>query len=86
MPAYTPSETRKAHDAIGRYRSAVERACGFAQSLTAAAAEARDAAKVLSPYVTSPVPAIKWDGGPPTAEWLAGLDVLIAETKAGLAK
>lgn len=83
MP-FPPSQTRAAHEALGNYRSAVERACGFAQSLAAAAAEARDAAKVLAPYVTTPPPAIKWEGGPPTAEWLAGLDGLIADAKAGL--
>lgn len=81
----TASQTAAAHEALGKYRSAVENAARIAGALATAGAEAREAAKVLLPYVASPLPAIAWDSAPPTAEWFAGLDALIAETKAGLA-
>lgn len=85
MPAFTPSETRAAHTAIGDYRNAVANAALAAKSLADAASAARTAARILQPYVESPIPAIGWEGAPPVAEWEAGLPTLIAETKAGLA-
>lgn len=84
MPA-TPSQSAAAHTAIGRYRSAVADAKHHADALATAGRNAADAGRVLQPFVTSPVPTIGWDGAPPVADWLAGIDVLIAETKAGLA-
>ena len=83
---YSPSQSAAAHAAIGRYRSAVADAQHHADNLAAAARNAADAGRVLQPFVTSPVPTIGWDGAPPVADWLAGVDDLIAETKAGLAR
>ena len=80
----TPDQTTAAHAAIGRYRSAVADAQRHADNLVTAARNAADAGRVLQPFVTTPVPTIGWDGAPPVADWLAGIDTLIAETKAGL--
>lgn len=85
MPPFTPSETRQAHSAIGRYRNAIATAAIAAKALADAASEARAAARQLQPYVEGPIPAIGWEGAPPVAEWEAGLPDLIAETKASLA-
>lgn len=79
MPT-TPARSKAAHDAIGRYRSALADAQGIAATLR----RLSDAAKALAPFVTSTLPAIGWQG-PPVAEWEGALPDLIAETKSGLA-
>ena len=84
MP-FAPSQSAAAHSAIGRYRSAVADAKHHADALATAGRNAADAGRVLQPFVTSPVPTVGWDGAPPVADWMAGIDRLIAETKRGLA-
>lgn len=83
MPV-TPSQSAAAHQAVGRYRSAVHDAKRHADALAIAGCNAADAGRVLQPFVTSPVPTIGWDGAPPVADWLAGIDALIEQTKLGL--
>ncbi len=80
-----PATVTNAHAAIGAYRSALDNAKHHADALATAAHNAGQAARALSPFVTSPLPAITWDGAPPVAEWQAALDGLIAEFKASIA-
>ena len=81
-----PAAVTNAHAAIGIYRSALDDAKHHATALATAAINAGQAAKALAPFVQSPLPVIAWTGAPPVAEWIADLDTLIAEFKAGLAK
>ena len=82
MPS--PDQATAAHKAIHTYRAALDDAKRHADALATAARNAGQAAAALRGFVTSPLPAIEWDGAPPVAEWIAALDTIIPEVKAAL--
>ena len=81
-----PATVTNAHAAINVYRAALDNAKHHGDALATAAINAGQAAKALAPFVQSPLPAITWTGAPPVADWIADLDALIAEFKAGIAR